>query len=220
MTAGSVDAQTARKRSAIERLEIAAAVLLAAATVATAWSSYQATRWNGEQAKAGARANALRIESTKADGRSNTFASIDVATFTQWVDARATGQTELETFYRTRFRAEFKPAFEAWMATDPFNDPEAPASPFQMPEYVRADAVKAEQLGAEANEFAKQALDNIQHASNYVLCVVLFAAALFFAGLSTRFASAWPRRAVLIVGTVLFVAAFVWLLTFPVSFDV
>jgi hypothetical protein len=33
-------------------VEIGATVLLALAAVATAWSSYQAARWNGEQAKA------------------------------------------------------------------------------------------------------------------------------------------------------------------------
>ena len=32
--------------------EIGATLLLAVAAVATAWSSYQANRWNGEQAKA------------------------------------------------------------------------------------------------------------------------------------------------------------------------
>ena len=40
-------------------IEIVATVLLAVAAVATAWSSYQANRWNGEQAKAASRANAL-----------------------------------------------------------------------------------------------------------------------------------------------------------------
>jgi hypothetical protein len=45
------------------RLDLVAAVLLALATVATAWSGYQASRWNGEQAKAFSRASALRIES-------------------------------------------------------------------------------------------------------------------------------------------------------------
>ena len=35
------------------RVELVATVLLAVATVATAWSGYQSTRWNGEQAKAG-----------------------------------------------------------------------------------------------------------------------------------------------------------------------
>ena len=44
-------------------VELVATVLLAVATVATAWSGYQSTRWNGEQSKAVSRSNALRIES-------------------------------------------------------------------------------------------------------------------------------------------------------------
>ena len=54
------------ERRGSDRLELAAAFLLALATVATAWSGYQASRWNGEQAKAFSRANATRIESTRA----------------------------------------------------------------------------------------------------------------------------------------------------------
>src|SRR5205085_225113 len=50
------------------RIELVATFLLAIATVATAWSGYQSTRWNGEQAKSAARANAYRIESAKAAG--------------------------------------------------------------------------------------------------------------------------------------------------------
>ena len=53
------------------RLELLATMLLALATVATAWSGYQASRWNGEQAKAVSRANAMRIESAKAAGLAN-----------------------------------------------------------------------------------------------------------------------------------------------------
>src|SRR5688500_460447 len=76
-------------REGRSRVEMLAAVLLAVATVATAWSGYQSTRWNGEQAKAGARANALRIDSAKAAGLANSQTQVDVATFTQWVDAYA-----------------------------------------------------------------------------------------------------------------------------------
>jgi hypothetical protein len=43
------------------RLEIVATLLLALAAVATAWSSYQAARWQGEQARSFARANATRV---------------------------------------------------------------------------------------------------------------------------------------------------------------
>ena len=43
-------------------VEIVATLPPALAAVATAWSSYQATRWNGKQAKAAGRTNAIRIQ--------------------------------------------------------------------------------------------------------------------------------------------------------------
>jgi hypothetical protein len=89
-----------------------------------------------------------------------------------------------------------------------------------MAEYVRADDVRAQELNAQADELVSEALTDLQNSSNYVLCVVLFAAALFFAGLSTRFSSRWPRRAVLALGSVVFLATLAWLLTLPVSFAV
>src|SRR4051812_40949803 len=91
-----------------DRIELVATILLAIATVATAWSGYQSTRWNGEQAKTGGRANALRIESAKAAGLANAQTGIDVATFTQWVNAYSLHETELADFYFKRFRPEFK----------------------------------------------------------------------------------------------------------------
>ena len=45
------------------------------------------------------------------------FQVSDVATFMQWVNAYAQRQTELADFYHRRFRAEFKPAVAAWIAT-------------------------------------------------------------------------------------------------------
>ena len=102
-----------------DRVELVATLLLAVATVATAWSGYQSTRWNGEQAKAAGKANALRVESAKAAGLANTQTEIDVASFTQWVNAYSLKQTELADFYFKRFRPEFKPAVAAWIATRP-----------------------------------------------------------------------------------------------------
>ena len=131
-------------------VELVATVLLALATVATAWSGYQSTRWNGEQAKAGARANALRIDSAKAAGLANSQTEIDVATFTQWVNAYAQEQTELADFYFKRFREEFRPAVDAWVATRPLQNPDAPLTPFAMPQYklaARAEADRARRRG-------------------------------------------------------------------------
>jgi hypothetical protein len=207
-------------RAGHNRLELVATVLLSVATVATAWSGYQSTRWNAEQAKAGARANALRIESTKAAAFANTQTEIDVATFTQWVDAYAQKQTVLADFYFKRFRAEFKPAVDAWIATKPLKNPNAPLTPFAMPQYKPAARIASDRLAADANAYAAQALRDIQRSTNYVLAVVLFASALFFAGMSTKLHSPKLRIALLLVGCVVFLGTTVWIATSPVSVSV
>jgi hypothetical protein len=202
------------------RVELVATVLLAAATVATAWSGYQSTRWNGEQSKAAARANALRISSAKAAGLANSQTEIDVATFTQWVNAYAQKQTELADFYFKRFRKEFRPAVDAWVATKPLKNPKAPLTPFAMPQYHLASRAEADRLDAEAELNAAQARRNIQRASNYVLGVVLFASALFFAGMSTKLTSPKLRIAMVSIGCAVFLLTALWIATSPVSVTV
>jgi hypothetical protein len=203
-----------------DRVELVATLLLAIATVATAWSGYQSTRWNGEQAKAGGRANALRIESAKAAGLANAQTEIDVASFTQWVNAYTLGRAELADFYLRRFRDEFKPAVDAWVATRPLKNPAAPPTPFAMPQYELQARAEAERLEAEAEVFAAQVRRNIQRASNYVLGVVLFASALFFAGMSTKLTAPKLRVVMLAVGCAVFLCTAAWIATSPVSIAV
>ena len=95
------------------RVEAVATVILALAAVATAWSGYQASRWHGEQASAFSHANAARLESTRMSDLADAQTEIDVAIFTQWVDAYARHETQLAAFYRKRFRPEFQPAVAA-----------------------------------------------------------------------------------------------------------
>lgn len=201
-------------------MELAATVLLALATVATAWSGYQSTRWNGEQSKAAARANALRIASAKSAGLANSQTEIDVATFTQWVNAYAQKQKELAAFYFKRFRKEFRPAVDAWVATRPLKNSGAPLTPFAMPQYKLDARAEADRLDAEAELYAAQARRNIQRASNYVLGVVLFASALFFAGMSTKLTSAKLRVAMLSIGCAVFLLTALWIAASPVSVTV
>jgi hypothetical protein len=213
--------ETPKERSAADRrIDTLAAVLLALAAVATAWSSYQASRWTGEQAKTFAAASAARVESTRASSLANTQTQIDVSVFTQWVDAAIRDETELATFYEQRFRDEFKPAFRAWRRTDPFDDPSAPPSPFAMPEYRLAATQEANELSATAEASAEEARIYIQQATNYVLGVVLFATSLFFAGISTKLNSTRLRGVILGVGCVVFTSAASWIATFPISLSI
>jgi hypothetical protein len=201
-------------------VEIVAAVLLALAAVATAWSSYQATRWNGEQVKASSRVNALRIQAARAAGLAQSQTQVDIATFIQWVDATANDDEELADFYVDRFRAEFRPAFDAWRATDPLTNPDAPPTPFAMDEYQLQATADAERLDAESEAMTAVVRRNVQRQANYVLGVVLFAVTLFFAGMSARLKGAATRRAMLVIGIMLFVGTIAWIATFPVSVSI
>jgi hypothetical protein len=195
-------------------------VLLAFAAVATAWSSYQAARWNGEQAMAAGRVNALRIDAARAQGLAQGQTQVDIAVFFQWVNATSDDDAELAGFYEQRFRAEFRPAFDAWEATDPLVDAAAPPTPFAMDEYQLEAALEASRIDAAAEVEAAAVRRNIQRSANYVLGVVLFAVALFFAGMSTKMAGIGPRKVLLGIGVAVFVATACWIATFPISLSV
>lgn len=201
-------------------LEVIATVLLSFAAVATAWSSYQAARWSGEGTKVAGAVNALRIEAARAQGLAEGQTQVDIAMFFEWVNATDNGSTELVEFYEERLRPEFRVAFDAWLATDPLDDPAAPATPFAMGEYHLAATADADELDAAADANAALVRRYVQRSANYVLGVVMFAVALFFAGMSTKLSSPGPRRALLVVGCVVFVLAAGWIATFPISISV
>ena len=134
-----------------DRVALVATVLLAAATVATAWSGYRASRWNSEATKATMRGNTARLQATQQADLANAQAGIDVAVFTQWVDAYANGKERLRDFYFRRFRAEFRPAVVAWLAARPLKNPRAPLTPFAMTQYRSAARDEATRLNAQAD---------------------------------------------------------------------
>ena len=199
------------------RLELAATVLLALAAVATAWAAYQARVWTGEQASNTAKATAARIDANRVSALANRQLQVDVATFTEWLDARSEGRGELADFYRARFRAEFKPAFAAWLAANPFTAEGAPSTPFDVPQYSLRAETRADRLEVAAAANSDQAKDANQRSNNYMLGVVLLATALFFAGLSTKLEGETARRVILGIGWVVFLGALVWMVTLPVE---
>jgi hypothetical protein len=89
-----------------------------------------------------------------------------------------------------------------------------------MPQYRLAARTEAEGLDRRAEGLSDQLRRNIQRSTNYVLAVVLFAVSLFFAGLSTKLPSPGARKALLIVGWVVFAGAAAWIAASPVSISV
>jgi hypothetical protein len=178
--------------------EILATIILAFATLATAWSGYQSARWSGVQAEDYSRAGALRVESSRASTAAGQLTQIDIGLFTNWINAYSEGNQKLMDFYQSRFRKEFKPAFDAWLATDPKNNPDAPLSPFAMPEYVLVKNTESDQLETQAGEQFKAANDANEIADRYVLDTVILASVLFLAGLASQIKSFLMRSSIVV----------------------
>jgi len=171
-----------------------------------------------EQAIDTSRATAARIDSAEASARAEQLTQIDIAPFTEWVDATTAGDTALAGFYELRFREEFRPAFDAWLATDPLANPDAPLTPFAMAEYEVAEAQRASRLNREAGARSAAAGRANQHADDYMLAVVLFATALFFAGISGKVGARRQREVLIGLSTAVLLGGLVWVATLRVSF--
>src|SRR3974377_1851734 len=124
---GSDSAKAATKHAQFEPLAL---LLLSLATVGTAWCSFQAAVWGG-RAQGLTNLSAASSRRGAADElQSYQFELVDVLLFSQYINARESSNVTLARFYVDRFRGGAKTAFEAWMATKPFENPDAPPHPF------------------------------------------------------------------------------------------
>lgn len=203
--------------SSARRLDLAATVLLAVATVATAWSAYQSRQWMGEQSQGYSHATATRISVNRKAALANRQVQIDLALFIQWIDAHETHRRALADFYAARFRSAFKPAFAAWLATNPFTNRNAPPSRFATPQYRLAAAVASDRLETTAAASSQRAKDANRRADDYMLAVVPFACSLFFAGISAKVNTPTARVVLVSLGWIVFLGTAVRLVTLPVQ---
>jgi hypothetical protein len=230
--AAAIDDRDQRLR---DRIELVATALLAVATVLTAWSAFQSTKWSGSQSNHYARAGALRTDSAKASSLANAEQIVDVNTFVSWASALANERAAdpnastapdgsyqadphaLSGFLYERLRSEFRPAIDAWLAQRPLENPAAEPTPFTLPEYKLAERTRAERLEVLADAESSLARRDNQRGDNYVLATVLFASVLFFAGVSGKLGRTRNRATTIALAVVVLLAGIVLLVTFPVQ---
>ena len=184
-----------------------ATVILSFTVVATAWCSYQSTLWGGIQAASYNRAGGLRVKATRAMTTAGQRQIIDVGVFLRWVEAYAQGDTRYATFLRERFRPEFRPAFEAWLASRPLKNPSAASTPFALPEYRVALLDSSQQYEEESVRLFDEGQRANQIGDRYMLDTVLFALALFFASSAQQGRHMRVRVATLVLSLVITVMA-------------
>ena len=205
------DAATGRERI----FEVLAIVLLSAAAIGTAWSGYQAARWSGREAHNFALADRSHAQSTRAVTRAGEARVQDLADFERWLDLETTGDQTRANLHAAHFRGELRTAFDAWLAQDPLNNPNAIPTPLKMPEYRQPEAERAAHLEAEADHLLEDGATARDRADEYVLTTVFFASVLFFAGISLRIGTERLRTGILALGVVFLLYGVVHIILLP-----
>ena len=202
------------RRQKLERwLEVASVILLSITALVTAWSAYQAATWGSTMSVKFSQASTRRVLATRASTTAGQLTAIDINLFTNWLNAYGNDNTKLVEFYQARFRLEFVPAFEAWLAAEPRLNPDAPKSPFVMPEYQVSYAQEAAELDEEAARLYEEGMAANRERDGYAFTTVLLASILFFAGMAQRI-KWFPLQVTMIgLGYALLVAVLVRLLT-------
>lgn len=192
-----------------------AVVLMSLTTILAAWSAFQSSKWSGVMSISFSQASSARIEAARYQGDANRATSIQVGLFTQWVNAYASESDREADYLASVFPEPLKTAFDAWVALEPDKDPQAPRTPFSMPEYQLQASADASAADDRADQKFAEALDSNQRSDNYTLMAVLFAAVLFFTALSGRASSARIAAFYIGLALVLFAVSASFLLVFP-----
>src|SRR5437870_12356945 len=174
-------------QSRFEAIEIVEAVILALVAVATAWSGYQAAKWAGNRAEQYAKASQLRVTAEGLATLAGQERIYDSDTFNSWLTAKLDGKEQAASFFERRFRDEYRPAFAAWLATDPFKNAQAPPGPIFMPDYHNAKHEQFLGLSKQAADVAEQGTKSGETGDEYVRMTVLLATVLLIRAIGERF---------------------------------
>jgi hypothetical protein len=166
--------------------DIAAGVILAVAGVLSAWATFQASLWGGNQAAAFAEANRLQTEASRLEIVATQRQATALAVAHAWLTATVDGEAARARFYERQMDSDQRRMFETWRAQLPADlgaaktDPDQPAIP--MPPLLqtgreaasrkRADAEAAFQQGEAANDIGDR----------FTFVTVVLSLALFLAG--------------------------------------
>jgi hypothetical protein len=196
-------------------VQIGEALLLSLVTIAAAWSGYAAAKWSTESRLELAHAATLRNLATRADLAALSTRNFDSSTFTAWFTAYTLDDPQKQVVAKRRFRPEFKVAFDAWQATDPFHNPQSPPGPTYMPQYQLAGQAKADALDREAEAASAAGNHAGEVGDEYIRITVFLAAVLFLVGIGSTFKLPTIRYALITIGSLLLILATVLILQQP-----
>lgn len=198
-------------------LEPASAILMALATLSTAWCSYQSSKWSGQSS--GVATSAARLEQKAAllHLEDNQVTSIQAKMFMDFINATLAGNEKLAQFYSDRFPPELRTAYARWIEQKPFENAKADPHPFVPALFKPRFAQEAQQATVDAGRDEAAAKRTGNFAAQYLSNTVLFAMVLFFAGTSAKFQQRYVRQWSFFFAVAVYLFAATRMLMLPVT---
>lgn len=211
------DTSRRRRASSPGRLiEVVTVVLLALATVGSAWSAFQVARWNGVETDEARDSAAFRIDASREYSLATQIVAYDAAAVSQFGQAIAAGNEELEAFLRqTIIRTGFEPILAQWR--EEIDAGREPTNLLENREYLEELFAESDALDAEALAATRRSEEAGNDADGYIRMTLFFATALFFAGITASFNSRLARILLLSGAAVTIAVAATVLSTYPVA---
>jgi hypothetical protein len=155
-------------------VEPVAALLMALATLSTAWCSFQSAAWTRKSNRLMNEFNSLERKAGLLTIQGVQQATIHTGMFMQLLAAQQAGNEKLVDFYVKRFPPDVRKAYDAWIAQKPFENPNADPHPFVPKLYE----IRGTREAAELNSKAASTLEEARSAGNisgqYLANTVLF----------------------------------------------
>ncbi|MFZ0041345.1 MAG: hypothetical protein WAK93_08565 [Solirubrobacteraceae bacterium] len=212
-------ARTEEKEAAAERqdrwLSILEAVLLSLVAVLAAYSGYAAAKWGTDSSVKLATASAERTRANRYDIEAIVTRTQDSVSFNAWFTAFVSGNRQAQQLAVRRFRPGYRPAFAAWLATDPLHNPKSPPGPAYMPNYIIPQAALSNAADARADTAFAAGTRSGETSDNYIRDTVFLATVLFLVGISGHFRVRQGRYGLIGVAALLLVFSVIQLIGLP-----
>jgi hypothetical protein len=172
-----------------DRLELYNTIMLAIATLAVAWCSYQAALWNGIQTFRLAESNKYSRLAQQTLIQSGQNKAMEEAVIINFVDAVLNKNQSRIDYIIKGVRPELASILSHWLQSNPLETDSAPRHPMVMPEYEELMGKRMEESGKmslQAEEAFKAAQTANLNGDRYSLLTVLLSMVMFLGAITTK----------------------------------
>ena len=191
------------------------AIVLSLVAVLAAYSGFAAAKWGTESSVSLAKASTQRAKANRADTEAIVTRTLDSVSFNAWFTAFTAGNLRAQQLAVRRLRPGYRPAFYAWLATDPAHNPKAPPGPSYMPQYVIPEQQLAASYDRQADGLFLRGSSAGSTADKYVRDTVFLATVLFLVGISSHFQIRLARYGLVGIGLALLAFSAIQLVGLP-----